>query len=175
MRGHTLTMFEADVWKSIIDNTPEAHFKAFLKHHVLTSKFCPTPADAAAALGLQGGDVQVAYGQLERMVQKFGPYAVPDLSDSVLISAIHHLGGWAAVVESFPSPKETFLAKAFRERFEVAFKTAVSDVCILGRIPAPLLPIGGAASINLIPLHGKSNFALSHEAQPQRQSIGERP
>lgn len=143
MRNHTMTSFEAEIWLAIIDGSKPEEFAAFLKLHVLSSKFAPTPADANAALRLQGGDAQVAYKELEDHIRLTGPYRAPTIDDEVLVAAIQNLGGWVAVNEQFPSSSETYLTKAYRERFDAAYKVALNQVRIQNRHPMPLVAFGG--------------------------------
>lgn len=142
MYNHSMTGFEAQIWATVIDKVTPSAFQAFLQQHILTSKFAPKPADAAAALALGGADPQQAYALLERHVSKCGPYATPGITDPVLIATVHQLGGWAAVNEQMPSFKDTFALKAFKDRFESAFRLASHEVCIQGIKPKALLAIG---------------------------------
>jgi hypothetical protein len=162
MYGHSMTGFEAQIWATIIDRVKPSAFQAFLQQHVLTSKFAPKPADAAAALALGGADSQQAYALLERYVAKCGPYASPDIADPVLVATIHQLGGWATVNEQMPSFNDTFALKAFKDRFESAFRLASHEVCIQGIQPRPLLAIGQAQA----PLQIESKEASPTEEAP---------
>lgn len=153
MYNHSMTAFEGQIWATIIDKVKSSSFQAFLQQHVLTSKFAPKPSDAAAALALGGADAQQAYALLERHVSKCGPYATPEITDPVLISTVQQLGGWANVNEQMPSFKDTFALKAFKERFESAFRLASHEVCIQGIQPRPLVAIGQSQA----PLQLESN------------------
>jgi hypothetical protein len=141
--SHHMTVFEARVWKTIIDSAPPEAFLLFLQRHILSSKFRPTPSDAAVALGIGGSvDPTLAYAELERAVRTVGPYKVPEINDPVLRSAINQLGGWSLVNEQMPDPSQQFLIKAFRDRFDAAYRLASVEVTIHGIAPKPLAAIG---------------------------------
>ena len=141
--SHHMTVFEARVWKTIIDSVPSEAFMLFLQRHFLSSKFRPTPSDAAVALGIGGSvDPTLAYAELERAVRTVGPYKVPEINDPVLRSAINQLGGWAHVNEQMPDPSQQYLIKAFRDRFDAAYRLASVEVTIRGIAPNALMAIG---------------------------------
>lgn len=159
--GHTMTVFEASTWAAIIDGTTVDAFRRFLQRHVLTAKFAPRPSDAASALGLGGADAEQAYALLERDIRKFGPYRQPEISDPVLVSAIQQLGGWAAVNEQLPDIRESFATKAFRDRFDAAYRLAGVEVCIQGKAPQPLLSLSlSKDSAALLGVESSPRFGL---------------
>lgn len=147
--GYSMTSFEAKMWATIIDAVPLSSFQAFLRQHVLTSKFAPKPSDAAGAFGLAGADADTAYAELTKAVRECGPYQQPVGLGDVLVSTVNSMGGWAAVNEQMPDVSNTYAVKAFRDRFDTSFKLAVNEVVIQGNRPPALVPIGGESALRI--------------------------
>lgn len=147
-RRYEMTTFEADAWMRIIQAVPRANFLAFLSHHYATSPYAPQPSDATKHLDLSINP-DVAFNRLAALVGSVGPYSVPQLDDPILVTAIQLLGGWSAVNEQLPDVSQTHAMRAYRERFDACFNTAITKVRIEGAKPSGGLKAigstGGAA------------------------------
>ncbi len=141
-RRYELTPFEMKLWMAIIENAPCQAFMNFLQHHALNSNFAPTVKDANDALGLNPGSEQ-AWNKLIALVASVGPYNTPkELDDDHLLRAtVLGLGGWVKVNETLPDVGQDFAMKTFRQRFEGAYNTAITQVKIRGEMPAPLMSL----------------------------------
>ena len=127
-----VTPFEAGVWKRIISRVERNQFLAFLERHMLSSVYAPKPADAERAFHPSGQNVDVAFEKLRELTQRFGPYQRPEIDDPALVSAIAALGGWQAVNEEMPAKTETYLTKAYRDRFEAVYQFAEVSRAVRG-------------------------------------------
>ena len=148
-RRYEMTQFEADAWMRVIKAVPAERFLSFLSHHYATSPFAPQPSDATKHLDL-AINPDVAFTRLGALVASVGPYALPPVDDPILVTAIQMLGGWTAVNEQMPDVTQTHAMRAYRERFDAAFNTAITKVRIEGLKPADGLKAIGATSAPLI-------------------------
>lgn len=138
------TEFEAGVWINIMKAVPEARFIAFLRHHYQVSPFAPKPADATKYLDTSINP-EMSFQRLVSLVASVGPWADPKIEDPILLQTIHLMGGWSSVNEYMPDVGETRLMKAFRERFDACFNTAITHVRIDGMAsPEPLRHLGSS-------------------------------
>jgi len=128
-RRYEATAFEMDCWVAIIERVPERQFLAFLSHHYQTSPYAPQPSDATKFLDVAASP-DAAFLILHQAVRTVGPYVVPNITEPVLVEAIHLFGGWASVNELMPAPSESFQMRSFRERFDACFNAAIAHVRI---------------------------------------------
>lgn len=135
---YEVTEFEAGVWLNIIDAVPKDRFIGFLRFHFQSSPFAPKPSDASKFLD-PSINPDAAFQTLASAVSRVGPYEDPCIADPVLRQAVHLLGGWAVVNEQMPAPSEKYEMRAFRERFNTCFTSAIGQVRIEGVAePEPL-------------------------------------
>jgi len=136
------TQFEAEVWLNIMTSVSRDRFIAFLQHHYQTSPYAPKPSDASKYLDTSINP-DMAFQRLTLAVSSVGPWADPAIVDPILRQAIHLMGGWRAVNEQMPDISETHSMRAFRDRFNACFSTAIAQVRI-ERIatPEPLRALG---------------------------------
>ena len=144
-RRYEMTTFEADAWMRVIKAVPRANFLAFMSHHYATSPYAPQPSDATKHLDLSINP-DVAFNRLAALVGSVGPYSAPQLEDPILVTAIQLLGGWSAVNEQLPDVSQSHAMRAYRERFDACFNTAITKVRIEGVRPSDGLKAIGSTS-----------------------------
>jgi hypothetical protein len=139
---YEVTDFEAGVWLNIIKAVPRDRFIAFLQHHYQTSPYAPKPADATKYLDT-AINPDMAFQRLSLAVSSIGPWTDPKISEPILLQTIHLMGGWSAVNEQMPDVSKTHEMRAFRERFNACFNTALAQIRIERiEVPEPLKGIG---------------------------------
>jgi hypothetical protein len=166
-RRYEMAPLEKRAWQNIIDSVSVDRFIGFLSHHMLTSSFAPTPADAAKVLDL-GINSDVALNRLESKIKEFGPYRNPLMTDAVMAWTIEYLGGWATVNAEFPAQSDHFGMKAYKERFAAAFSQAIASARIDKLVPPAT---GSSALVTYSKAALLAPPTISHPSHPAMERL----
>jgi len=140
---YDLSDAEAVLWEhEVFSRYPEEQIMRALKAHMESgkpdAKFMPRYGEIKKMLEPTGG-----FAQVVQAVRDAGPYAQPDISDPVLLAAIHQMGGWATVCAELPDGRENPIEfDRYMKRFDVALAFARTAIRVQGVLPPPLTAIG---------------------------------
>lgn len=140
-----MTSLESTLWAREIQRIGPAAVMAFAEFWMMGGgsssghRRAPTINDFRTFTDPKFVSAATALDLLRAEVVQTGPYASPKITDSKLIEAVTHMGGWAKVCQDMPEPTEAFAWKRFGEVFNKAW-TRSEGLQVQNRLaPQPLL------------------------------------